>query len=81
MILYTKPDCDKCEDIKKVLANNNISFLTKDTKDPAVISELRPKLSGMSSPLLLILELDDGTVISNDMGIYRALRERGLVGK
>jgi arsenate reductase-like glutaredoxin family protein len=79
MILYTKPNCEKCEDIKKLLTNNGIAFLTKDTKDPLVVQELRPKLAGLPSALLPILELDDGTVISNDMGIYKNLKTKGIL--
>ncbi|MBU0580655.1 MAG: NrdH-redoxin [Candidatus Margulisbacteria bacterium] len=81
MILYTKPDCEKCEDIKKVLESNGIAFLAKDTKDPAVIKELRPKLSGLNNPILPILEFDDGTIVSNNMGLYKTLREKGMVRK
>lgn len=79
MILYTKPHCEKCDDIKKLLTTNNVSFLAKDTADPAVIQELRPKLAGMSSPLLPILEFDDGTLCSNDMGIYKTLKQKGVL--
>jgi arsenate reductase-like glutaredoxin family protein len=81
MILFTKPNCDKCEDIKKILADNGIEFLAKDTKDPAVLQELRPLLAGMSNALLPIIQFDDGKVVSNDMGLYRELRERGIAKK
>ena len=81
MILYTKPNCEKCEDIKKLLESNGVAFLAKSTQDPAVIQELKPKLAGMSSPLLPILEFDDGQLVSNDMGLYRALREKGILKK
>ncbi len=79
MILYTKPNCEKCDDIKKLLNTNNISFIAKDTKDPAVIQELRPKLAGLTNPLLPILEFDDGAVVSNDMGIYKTLKLKGVL--
>lgn len=81
MILFTKPHCEKCEDIKKILAENGIEFIAKDTKDPVVLQELRPLLAGMSSPLLPIIQFDDGKVVSNDMGLYRELRERGIAKK
>lgn len=81
MILFTKPNCEKCEDIKKLLTENGIQFIVKDTKDPAVIQELRPLIVGMNNPLLPILQFDDGKVVSNDMGLYRELRERGVVKK
>ena len=81
MILYTKPNCEKCDDIKKLLGDNSITFIAKDTKDPVVIQELRPKLAGMPSALLPILEFDDGTLVSNDMGLYKTLRGKGLVRK
>lgn len=81
MILYTKPNCEKCEDIKKVLESNGVEFLAKNTQQPEVIQELRPKLTGLKSPLLPILEFDDGKLVSNDMGLYRALREKGIVKK
>ncbi len=81
MILYTKPNCEKCDDIKKLLTENNIQFLAKDTQDPAVLKELRPLLTGMTNPLLPVLQFDDGKVVTNDMGLYRELRTRGLVTK
>lgn len=81
MILFTKPHCEKCEDIKKILTENGIEFLAKDTKDPEVMKELRPLLAGMSNALLPILQFDDGKVVSNDMGLYRELRERGIAKK
>jgi len=81
MIIFTKPNCEKCEDIKKILTENGIQFLSKDTKDPVVLQELRPLLAGMTSPLLPIIQFDDGKVVSNDMGLYRELRERGIVKK
>jgi arsenate reductase-like glutaredoxin family protein len=81
MILFTKPACEKCEDIKKLLESNEISFLVKNTKDPEVLSELRPLLAGMSSPLLPVIQFDDGSVVTNDMGLYKTLREKGIVRK
>lgn len=81
MILYTKPNCEKCDDIKRVLTESGIQFVIKDTKDPEVIKELRPLLAGLTNPLLPIMQFDDGKVVSNDMGLYRELRVRGLVKK
>ena len=81
MIIFTKPACEKCNDIKKVLKENGIQFIEKNTAEPAVIQELRPLLAGLSNPLLPILQFDDGQIVSNDMGLYKELRARGIVKK
>ena len=79
MNLYTKPHCDKCEDIKSILQKNNVTFTIKDTKDPVVLNELRPLLAGLENPILPIISFDDGTIVANNMGLYKALREKGII--
>jgi arsenate reductase-like glutaredoxin family protein len=79
MILFSKPHCEKCEDIKALLKKNNITFIEKSIADPTVVTEIRPLLAGLKNPLMPIIQFDDGAVVSNDMGLYKELRNRGLV--
>ena len=81
MKLFTKPNCEKCDDLKKLLTDKGVSFEIKDTASPEVISELRPLLQekGISSPMLPILEFDDGALITNDMGIYKNLKQKAIL--
>jgi arsenate reductase-like glutaredoxin family protein len=79
MILFSKPHCEKCDDIKALLKKNNVTFVEKSLGDPAVVAEVRPLLAGLKNPLMPIVQFDDGAVVSNDMGIYKDLRNRGIV--
>jgi glutaredoxin len=81
MILFSKPNCDKCNDIKKLLKDSNVQFLEKNIKDAGVLDELKPLLAGMKNALLPVLQFDDGSVVSNDMGLYRELKARGVLAK
>ena len=79
MILFSKPHCEKCDDIKELLKKNNVTFIEKSLGDPAVVAEIRPLLAGLTNPLMPVVQFDDGAVVSNDMGIYKELRNRGIV--
>lgn len=81
MIIYTKPHCDKCEDIKGKLKEKSVEFEAKGIEEPGVMDELKAVLSeaGLSSPLMPILKFADGKVVSNDMGLYKELRSREII--
>lgn len=79
MILYTKAHCPKCEDIKAKLTKGNVTFEVKQSEDcmPELIEKL--KKAELKSPILPVIEFDDGTLISNNMGLYKALKEREIL--
>lgn len=81
MIIYTKPHCDKCEDIKKKLSNAGVTFIAKNIADAGVVDELKIVLAeaGLSTPLMPIMKFDDGKVVSNDMGLYKELKQREIL--
>jgi glutaredoxin len=81
MIVFSKPNCEKCEDIKTRLKEANVSFIEKSIKDAEVLAELKPLLAGLKNPLLPVIKFDDGSVVTNDMGLYRELRARGVLKK
>jgi len=81
MILFSKPHCDKCEDIKLLLKNSSVQFVEKSIKDSGVIDELKPLLANKPNALMPIIQFDDGSVVSNDMGLYKELRARGVLAK
>ena len=79
--LYTKSHCSKCEDIKKRLTDGGVEFQEKSGEDPAVLQELIPLLqkAGLTSPMLPVLAFEDGSVVSNDMGLYKELKAREIL--
>ncbi|MDR2431554.1 MAG: hypothetical protein LBD99_04810 [Candidatus Margulisbacteria bacterium] len=79
MILYSKPDCDKCEDIKKLLKKQNVAFEERSTGDPAVKAEALALLADRPDAVLPVIKFDDGRVVSNDMGLYRELKVTGVL--
>jgi len=81
MILFTKPHCQKCEDIKRKLQVANVAFEAKSMDEPANLTELVDSLNtaGIKNPLMPVIKFDDGTVVSNDMGLYKALKERKIL--
>jgi hypothetical protein len=58
-----------------------VEFEEKSTTEQDVMQELVGKLrtAGMKNPLLPVLEFDDGSLVSNDMGLYKALKDRELL--
>lgn len=81
LTIYTKSYCDKCDDIKQRLNNKGIEYLEKNSEEPDTMKGLIPLLNnaGLKNPMLPVLEFDDGSVVSNDMGIYKELRYRGIL--
>ncbi len=79
--LYTKSHCDKCEDIKKRLQDKGVEFQEMNSEDKEVMKKLVELLknAGIKNPMLPVLALDDGSVISNEMGLYRELRQREIL--
>ena len=79
--VYTKANCDKCDDIKAKMKKAEVEFEEKSTTEQDVMQELVGKLrtAGMKNPLLPVLEFDDGSLVSNDMGLYKSLKERDLL--
>ena len=58
--LFTKPHCEKCDDLKKILDGKAVAYEAKDTKDPEVIEELKPLLVGINNPILHLIILQYG---------------------
>ena len=81
MVLYTKSYCDKCNDIKKRLNDKGVAFTEKNSEQPEILQGLIPLLTnaGLKNPILPVIEFDDGSVVSNDMGLYKELRQRGIL--
>ena len=81
LTIYTKSFCDKCDDIKKRLTDNGVEYQEKNSEEPETLQGLIPLLSaaGLKNPILPVLEFDDGSVVSNDMGLYKELRHRGIL--
>ena len=79
--MYTKSYCSKCDDIKKRLSDNSVEFIEKSSEDPAILQELITLLTdaGLTNPILPVLKFDDGSVVSNDMGLYKELKQRGIL--
>jgi len=81
LVLYSKSYCDKCEDIKKRLNDGGVEFIEKSSEEPEIMQGLITLLTnaGLKNPLLPVLEFDDGSVVSNDMGLYKELKQRGVL--
>ncbi|MDR1452751.1 MAG: hypothetical protein LBJ25_02075 [Candidatus Margulisbacteria bacterium] len=79
MILYSKPNCDKCDDIKKLLQKQNVVFEERSTGDPAVKAEALALVADRPDAVLPIIKFDDGHAVSNDMGLYRELKVSGVL--
>lgn len=81
MVLYTKSYCQKCDDIKERLNDKGVAFVEKNSEDPEVMQGLITLLTkaGLKNPLLPVLEFDDGAVVSNDMGLHKELKQRGIL--
>lgn len=79
MILYSKPHCDKCEDIKFLLNKQNVVFEERNTGDPAFLAEALELLKDKPDAIMPVMVFDDGRVISNDMGLYRELKTTGVL--
>lgn len=81
IVIYTKSYCSKCDDIKKRLIDKGVEFLEKNTEEPENLEGLIPLLknAGINNPMLPVLVFDDGSVISNDMGLYKELKQRGIL--
>jgi glutaredoxin len=81
IVIYTKSHCDKCVDIKKKLTDGGVEYEEKSTSDRDVMQGLVAKLkeAGLKNPLLPVLEFDDGSIVSNDMGLYKELKQREIL--
>ena len=79
MILYSKPNCDKCDDIKKLLQRQNVAFEERNTSDPAIKEEALALVANNPDAVLPIIKFDDGHAVSNDMGLYRELKVTGVL--
>jgi glutaredoxin len=81
IILYTKSHCPKCDDIKRHLKEKGVEFSEKNSDDPEVMQQLilRVNDAGLKNPLFPICEFEDGSIVSNDMGLYKELKERGVL--
>ena len=79
--IYTKSNCSKCDDIKKRLSDAGVEYQEKSSEDPDVMKGLVTLLrnAGLTSPMLPVLEFDDGSVVSNDMGLYKELKQREIL--
>ncbi len=79
--IYTKAHCDKCDDIKRKLKEGGVAYAEKSTTEKEVMQELVGKLkaAGLNNPMLPVLEFDDGSVVSNDMGLYKELKQRQIL--
>ncbi len=81
LVLYTKSFCPKCDDIKQRLNDGGVEFLEKKSEEPEIMQGLITLLTnaGLKNPLLPVLEFDDGSVVSNDMGLYKELKQRRVL--
>ena len=79
MILYSKPDCDKCDDIKKLLQRQNVAFEERNTSNPAFMAEAKELLKDRPDAIMPVIVFDDGRAVSNDMGLYRELKTTGVL--
>ncbi len=81
MVLYTKSYCQKCDDIKQRLNNSGVEFIEKSSDEPEIMQGLIALITkaGIKNPVLPVLEFDDGAVVSNDAGLYKELKQRGIL--
>lgn len=79
MILYSKPNCDKCDDIKKLLTKQSVVFEERNTGDPSFLAEAQTLLKDRPDAIMPVIVFDDGRVVSNDMGLYRELKVSGVL--
>lgn len=79
MKIYTKPNCEKCDDIKKKLKEKGVAFEEKGMQEPGVLQEIRVLLKDKPNAIMPILQFDDGSVVSNDMGLYKELKARSIL--
>jgi arsenate reductase-like glutaredoxin family protein len=81
IVIYTKSHCAKCDDIKGRMKDAGVEFTEQSSEAPAVLKVLIEKLknAGLKNPILPVLEFDDGALVSNDMGLYRELKQRKIL--
>jgi len=79
MILYSKPDCDKCDDIKKLLNKQNVAFEERNVSNPDFMVEAQALLKDRPDAVMPVIVFDDGHAVSNDMGLYRELKVSGVL--
>ncbi len=79
--IYTRSNCGKCNDIKKRLIDKEVNFFENNSDIPEIMEKLIGLLTnaGLKNPVLPIIHFEDGSIVSNDMGLYRELRERGIL--
>lgn len=81
LTIYTKSFCQKCDDIKRRLDDKKVEYAEKSSEDQAIMQDLIALLTkaGLTSPVLPVIEFDDGSIVSNDMGLYKELKHRGIL--
>ncbi|HJH28960.1 MAG TPA: glutaredoxin [Methanosarcinaceae archaeon] len=57
IIVYTTQTCPKCEQLKKVLKSNNVSFDVADMSTAESLTELR--VNGVFTVTAPVLQIDD----------------------
>jgi len=55
--VYTTHTCPKCEQLKKILKSNNVSFKEADMATPESLTELR--VNGVFTVTAPVLQIDD----------------------
>lgn len=77
MIIYTKDHCDKCKEIKEMLDKNEVKYEEKNSKHH--MADLKEFISTNKNILLPIILFGPGDMVSNDQGLYRALKQRKII--
>ena len=67
--------------LREFCADAGVEYQEKSSEDPDVMKGLVTLLknAGLTSPMLPVLEFDDGSVVSNDMGLYKELKHREIL--
>lgn len=64
IIVYTTQTCPKCEQLKKVLKSNNVSFDVADMSTPESLTELR--VNGVFTVTAPVLQIGDDKFLEYD---------------
>jgi len=64
LTIYTKTNCPKCDDLKKILTEHNIPFEAENISDNPQALRLARQIGGMGFPFVVF---EDKTVISGDL--------------
>jgi glutaredoxin len=65
IIIYTTETCPKCEQLKKLLKSNNISFKEADMSTPEALTELR--VNGVFDVTAPILQIDEKFLTTDEL--------------